>query len=154
MMARTVKLLLLLVVLTGTLTLHASAADFATGNGIISRDGKALAKFELEFADTRQQTSQGLMFRPELKPGAGMLFDFKQARRVSMWMKNTLVPLDMLFVRADGTVRQIHTNAVPGSLDTIRSKVPVRYVLEILAGESERLGLRAGDTLTWSRDAN
>ncbi len=101
--------------------------------------------FAVEFAATPEQTSRGLMFRKELPDGHGMLFDFKRDGEVSMWMKNTLIPLDMLFIRSDGRIHRIAENTVPHSLTPIPSGGPVRAVLEIAGGTSRKLGIAAGD---------
>ncbi|WP_244631090.1 DUF192 domain-containing protein [Aureimonas sp. ME7] len=101
----------------------------------------------VEIADTPSAREIGLMNREKLDKGTGMLFDFKQSRPVSMWMKNTLIPLDMLFVASDGEVVRIARNAKPMSLDVIPSGKPVRYVLEINGGEAASYSVKAGDHL-------
>jgi uncharacterized protein len=85
------------------------------------------------------------MFRTSLPDGQGMLFDFSPEQNVSMWMKNTLIPLDMVFIAGDGTIRHIHANAVPHSTDTVPSEFPVRAVLEINGGSAKLLGIKPGD---------
>ncbi len=102
-------------------------------------------KFDVELALNEAERSRGLMFRDKLGPYDGMLFDFYQEAPVSFWMKNTLIPLDMLFIAADGTIRHIHSNAVPLSTDTIPSQFPVRAVLEINGGSARLLGIKPGD---------
>ncbi len=106
---------------------------------------KGPAKFSVEVATTREQQERGLMFRKSLAPDAGMLFDFGQDREVSFWMKNTLIPLDMLFIRSDGVVVRIAHNAKPLSEGAIRSGRPVRAVLEIAGGRAAELGVRPGN---------
>ena len=101
--------------------------------------------FRVEVAATAKRRAQGLMFRRLLAADAGMLFDYGREMSVSMWMKNTLLPLDILFISADGTIVNIAQRTVPGSLAPIPSARPVRGVLEINAGTSSRLGLRPGD---------
>ncbi len=101
--------------------------------------------FTVEVAKTPDQLSQGLMYRRTMAPDAGMLFDFGETRPVSMWMKNTLIPLDMLFVTADGRVAGIAQRAVPESLAVISSPVPVRSVIELNGGAVSRLGIAVGD---------
>src|ERR1700686_333943 len=86
-------------------------------------------KFTIEVATTPAQLEQGLMFRQSLAPDAGMLFDFKTPQPVMMWMKNTLIPLDILFVDAQGRIVNIHERAVPGSLATIGTGTPARAVI-------------------------
>lgn len=101
--------------------------------------------FRVELAQTDQQRSQGLMFRPFLATDAGMLFIYPADRPIAMWMKNTLIPLDMLFLGADGHVVALHERAVPHSLRTIASGVSARAVLELPGGTIGRLGIRIGD---------
>ena len=107
----------------------------------------AVHRYEAEVAATPGARAQGLMFRRDLAPGAGMLFDFGRDEVVGMWMKNTFISLDMVFADRDGTVRGIVRNARPRSLDTISSRVPVRAVLELNGGEAKRIGLAPGDRL-------
>ncbi len=87
------------------------------------------------------------MFRRSLAADAGMLFDYGDPQPVAMWMKNTLIPLDMVFIGKDGTVVDFRERAVPMSLDTIEPKVPARAVLEVNAGTAQRLGLQVGNTV-------
>ena len=101
--------------------------------------------FRVEVASDAHSQERGLMFRRELAPDAGMLFDFHNSAPVAFWMKNTPLPLDMLFIRADGTVSTIEPNAVPYSTDTIPSAEPVRAVLEINGGRARDLGIKPGD---------
>ena len=109
--------------------------------------GGAVHRYEVEVAATPHARAQGLMFRRSLAPGSGMLFDFGRDEVARMWMKNTFIPLDMVFADRDGVVRRIVRNARPRSLDTISSRAPVRAVLELNGGETERIGLAAGDRL-------
>ena len=102
-------------------------------------------KFTVEVATTPAQLEQGLMFRRSLAPDAGMLFDFAAPTPAMMWMKNTLIPLDMLFVAADGHIVNIAERAVPQSLATIAAAAPVRAVIELNGGTAARLGIHAGD---------
>jgi uncharacterized membrane protein (UPF0127 family) len=102
-------------------------------------------KFDVELALNDVERSRGLMFRDKLGPYEGMLFDFHQEAPVGFWMKNTLIPLDMVFIAGDGTVRHVHANAVPLSTDTIPSQFPVRAVLEINGGSARLLGIKPGD---------
>ena len=101
--------------------------------------------FTVEVATTPAQMEQGLMFRRSLAPDAGMLFDYGAPSAAMMWMKNTLIPLDMLFVDASGHIINIHERAVPGSLETIPSTAPARAVIELNGGTAARLGIRPGD---------
>lgn len=107
--------------------------------------GGARHLFRVELAETPAQHARGLMFRADLAPDAGMLFDYGAPRRVSMWMKNTLVPLDMLFIAADGEIVRIARWTTPLSLEPVPSPGPVAGVLELRGGTADRLGLRAGD---------
>ena len=118
------------------LTLHTATGDY---------------KFNVEVVDTDAARAQGLMFRTELAEDAGMLFDFKAEREVSFWMRNTFIPLDMIFVGADGIVDTIHVNARPQDPTSIPSNVPVQYVLEIPGGRSVEIGLKPGDTMEHDR---
>lgn len=110
---------------------------------IISASGPH--RFKVELAETPQQMTQGLMFRTSLAPDAGMLFDYRQPTAATMWMRNTLIPLDMLFVDARGRIVNIHERAVPQSDDVIAAAEPVRAVIELNGGTAERLGIEPGD---------
>ena len=98
-----------------------------------------------EIADTDELRTRGLMFRHFLPEDKAMLFDYETPRPVAMWMKNTNISLDMLFIRQDGTIAAIAQDTVPKSLDTISVQEPVRGVLELAAGTVKRLGLRVND---------
>ena len=111
---------------------------------IVSAAG-ARTTLAVELAESPEQLTQGLMFRRSLAADAGMLFDFGQVEPVSMWMKNTLIPLDMIFIAADGRIVSIAEDAVPESLAVISAPEPVRGVLEVNGGTAARLGLRTGD---------
>ncbi len=123
---------------SGLVTFGASSLAIETARGERHR-------FRVEFAATPQQRAQGLMYRPTLAPDAGMLFDYGREAPVAMWMKNTLIPLDILFIAANGVIVNIAERAVPGSLASIVSARPVRAVLEINGGTAERLGIGPGD---------
>jgi uncharacterized membrane protein (UPF0127 family) len=101
--------------------------------------------FAVELAVTPEQQAKGLMFRRELPEGQGMLFDFQKEQQASFWMKNTYIPLDMIFIRADGRVLRVAENTVPLSEAMISSGGPVRAVLEVIAGTAKKLGIAAGD---------
>jgi uncharacterized membrane protein (UPF0127 family) len=107
-------------------------------------------RFVAEVAATPEQQERGLMFRRELGPDRGMIFPYDPPQVVGFWMKNTLIPLDMVFIRADGTIARIAT-ATPLSLDTVGSGEPVVAVLEIRGGRAAELGIRAGDRVDWQR---
>jgi len=85
------------------------------------------------------------MFRKELPEGQGMLFDFQRDQPVAFWMHNTLIPLDMMFIRSDGRIMRIQENAKPESDDLIPSGSPVRAVLEVIGGTARQLGIKPGD---------
>ncbi|MDH3228313.1 MAG: DUF192 domain-containing protein [Alphaproteobacteria bacterium] len=111
---------------------------------IVSESGRH--EFTVELAATPGQRAQGLMYRRSMAADAGMLFDFgKRGGRASMWMKNTFIPLDMLFIRADGEIESIAARTVPHSLESISSRGPVRGVLELNGGTASRLGIKPGD---------
>ncbi len=101
--------------------------------------------FAVELALTPEQQAQGLMYRKELPEGQGMLFDFKREQEATFWMRNTYVPLDMIFIRADGRIHRIAANTVPLSEALVSSGGPVRAVLEVVAGTAKKLGIAPGD---------
>ena len=101
--------------------------------------------FTVRVASTPGQLARGLMFVTEMGEWEGMLFDFGATRPASMWMRNTPLPLDMLFIRADGTISNIAARTEPYSRTSIPSDGPVRYALEIHGGTCARLGIEAGD---------
>jgi hypothetical protein len=113
---------------------------------IVTHDGH-VHKFKVEIADNFASRERGLMFRKSLAPDAGMLFDFKTPQDVQFWMKNTLIPLDMLFIDEHGVVLNVAADAVPLSEANIPSAGPVLGVLEIKGGRAAELGLKAGDVV-------
>jgi len=104
--------------------------------------------FDVEMATTPAERAKGLMYRTELAPTAGMLFDFGVDQPVYMWMKNTYIPLDMVFIRADGRIARIAASTTPLSTATIESGGPVRAVLELAGGTAKARGIVAGDRVT------
>lgn len=110
---------------------------------IITRGGVQV--FDVEMAVTPDQRSKGLMFRKELPEGRGMLFDFAEETVISMWMRNTYIPLDMIFIRADGRIARIAENTTPLSEAIISSGAPVKGVLEVIAGTAKKFGIAPGD---------
>ena len=141
-----VVLLLVASVLTGEvqLSLAAELQKFPTSElTIVSKSGKH--RFKIEVAETPAQMEQGLMFRTALAPDAGMLFVYQTPTVATMWMRNTLIPLDMLFVDTQGRIVNIHQRAVPQSLDVISAAAPVRAVIELNGGTAARLGIEPGD---------
>ena len=115
------------------------SADLTIGDG-----KKVKYTFRVWLADTPQRQAQGLMFVRSLPDLRGMLFAYPQPKPLSMWMKNTYIPLDMVFIDSSGRIQQIVEQTTPHSLDLIRSDAPARAVLEIAGGEARRLGLHAG----------
>lgn len=120
-------------------------ADVELQRLVISTTQYGEVEFEIEIANTVESRQQGLMFRKELAPDAGMLFDYKYSRHVSFWMKNTLIPLDILFINSTGEIVIIRQNAKPHSLELIPSGEPVRAVLEVNAGIVEKYLIKPGD---------
>jgi uncharacterized membrane protein (UPF0127 family) len=110
---------------------------------IVSKTG--VHTFAVEMAVTPEDQARGLMFRRELPEGQGMLFDFQREQPATFWMKNTYVSLDMIFIRADGTIVRIAENTVPLSEALVPSGGPVRAVLEVVAGTARKLGIAPGD---------
>lgn len=105
-------------------------------------------RFAVEVADDPRKRARGLMYRRSMAPDAGMLFCFDRTRPVNMWMKNTVLPLDMIFAREDGTVARVAEDAEPYSEAVVSSGEPVRFVLEINAGQAREQGIAAGDRLS------
>lgn len=102
-------------------------------------------KFHVELALTPDAAMKGLMDRKEMPEDHGMLFVFNDVRPRNFWMKNTLIPLDIIFINTDGTIRHIHENAVPHDETAIPSNGPVQYVLELNGGMAAKMGLKPGD---------
>ena len=101
--------------------------------------------FAVELASTPEEQAKGLMYRRQLPEGQGMLFDFHREQPTSFWMKNTYIPLDMIFIRGDGRILRIAENTVPLSEALVPSGGPVRAVLEVNAGTAKKLGIAPGD---------
>jgi uncharacterized membrane protein (UPF0127 family) len=134
---------LLLVAVQGS---AAPTASFKSGAVTITT-ATGTHRIIVELATDTQQREQGLMYRPTMPKDNGMLFIYNSEQPVSMWMKNTLIPLDMLFIHADGTVANVHERAVPQSLATISSQGMVKAVLELNGGTVARLGIKPGDVV-------
>jgi uncharacterized protein len=122
--------------------LPAAAVDLHTLE-IVSRSGVHV--FSVELAVTDAERARGLMFRRELPEGQGMLFDFGRDQDIAMWMKNTFIPLDMVFITGGGRILRIAENTEPMSTSIIPSGGPVRAVLEVIGGTAKRYGIAAGD---------
>ena len=105
------------------------------------------ARFSVEVADDPMERSEGLMHRESLASGAGMLFVYEEPQRAVFWMKNTLIPLDMIFMDHAGVVTHIHENAIPGDLTGIEGGDGVQFVLEVNGGFARRLGIAEGSEL-------
>ena len=105
--------------------------------------------FAVDLAVTDEERAKGLMFRKEVPEGYGMLFDFKQEQPVSMWMKNTFVSLDMIFIKNDGRIARIADSTKVQSEDIIPSGQPVRAVLEVVAGTAKKYGIAPGDKVAY-----
>jgi len=108
---------------------------------------KGRHEFKVEIAGDHASQEKGLMFRKKMAADAGMLFDFHQTVMTTFWMKNTILPLDIIFLRSDGAISSIAANAVPFSEAPIPSSEPVRAVLELNAGRAKSLGLAPGDVV-------
>ena len=133
-----------------TLSLTASATEpfpFDRTQLLLDPGEGRIVEFTVELATTPRQHAQGLMFREYLAPDAGMLFIFSQEGQRSFWMKNTLIPLDMLFFNASGAFVSMIENAEPESLTPRRSYGAAKFVLEVNAGTSARLGIGTGSRL-------
>ena len=117
---------------------------------VTTTDGKT-HRFTVEVARTDAQQTQGLMNRQSLAPDRGMIFPYDPPVRASFWMKNTLIPLDIIFIRSDGTIARIEANTVPLSLDPVVAGELVGAVLELAGGRAAELGITAGARVEWPR---
>jgi uncharacterized protein len=113
------------------------------------KTSKAAHKFRVDVASTPDEQARGLMFRESLAPDAGMIFPMAPPRFASFWMKNTLIPLDMIFIRTDGTIATIARDTTPYSLEPVSSGEPVAAVLEIAGGRAAELGIAEDDRVEW-----
>ncbi len=107
--------------------------------------------FKVEVARSESEQARGLMFRDKLAPNGGMIFPMNPPRPASFWMKNTVISLDLIFIRPDGVIARIAAEAVPYSLEPIDSGEPVSAVLEIAGGRAAKLGISEGDKVRWTR---
>lgn len=143
-----------------------AACSAPTGNNVMEADtaspallplvihsAKGDRHFDVEVARTPQEQEKGLMFRTSLEPDGGMLFPMAPPRTASFWMENTVIPLDMLFIRTDGTIAFIKANAVPYSREPVSAGIPVTAVLELRGGRAAELGIVEGDRLAWGQCA-
>lgn len=126
----------------------AVAAESCAEDQVTLRGDWGQARFTIELADDPDERAQGLMHRESMAQSAGMLFVYPEPKQVGFWMKNTLIPLDMIFLDATGTVKKVHSNAIPHDETPIFGGSPdIKAVLEINGGLSERLGIVAGSEL-------
>lgn len=128
-------------------TVAPAAAQVCAADRLDLRGDWGTARFSVEIADDPAEQARGLMYRESLATSAGMLFVYPRAGSPSFWMKNTLIPLDMVFIRPDGTVAHVHDRAVPGDLTPINGGSGVLAVLEIRGGLAEALGIEPGDVV-------
>lgn len=111
--------------------------------------GGTVHRFRAELARTTAEQAEGLMHRASMAPDAAMLFPFPQPKIASFWMENTAIPLDMIFIRADGSIARIADNTVPFSREPVLSNEPVIAVLELAGGRATEIGLGEGDHVAW-----
>jgi uncharacterized membrane protein (UPF0127 family) len=109
------------------------------------------AVLQVEVAVTAEEQARGLMFRKEMPENHGMLFPYGSDRRLSFWMKDTLIPLSIAYIASDGTIKEIY-DMKPGSLREVSSRLSVRYALEVNQGLFDRLGIGVGDTVEFPAD--
>jgi uncharacterized membrane protein (UPF0127 family) len=122
----------------------------AAGTGtLVLKTDSGEHSYTVEVADTDRERAKGLMFRRSLPKKSGMIFLYDPPQPVGMWMRNTYIPLDMVFITAKGTVRRVETNTQPFTTDIILSGGPVAAVLELNAGEAAEIGLKPGDRVVF-----
>ncbi|PHR93306.1 MAG: hypothetical protein COA69_05035 [Robiginitomaculum sp.] len=124
--------------------------DFGPRENLTIVSAETQHVFSVEIADTQAERNRGLMFRDMIPADEGMLFEFEARQVASIWMKNTSVFLDVLFVRADGSILKIEHSAKPYSLRSMTSEAPVVAVLELAGGRVNALGIKAGDRIEHS----
>lgn len=144
-LSRLFAVLLLVVVVWGAAPATPAWAESLETSELTIASGEKEHAFTVELAVTSEEQAQGLMYRRKLAADAGMLFPFAPDQEAAFWMKNTYIPLDMLFVAADGRIVNIAERTVPLSLTALYSEGPVRAVLELNGGTSARLGIHPGD---------
>lgn len=146
-------LLLLLVPVAGCKSSSSPGSEAAAPLDVvplsITTAGGQSVRLRVEVARSFEQQARGLMFRKSLADDAGMLFPYKAPQPVSFWMKDTLIPLDMIFIRADGVIARIEAETEPYSLERVKSGEPVAAVLEIAGGRATALGISEGDRAAW-----
>jgi uncharacterized protein len=112
--------------------------------------GSKTRTFTAEIAGTSMEQAKGMMFRTGLADDKAMIFPFREPRVATFWMKNTVIPLDIIFIRANGTIESIAENTIPYSTDPVEAGEPVAAVLELRGGLTAELGIGAGDTVRWT----
>jgi uncharacterized protein len=118
----------------------------------VDQNGDTIASFRLELAETAAETAQGMMYRRSVPEGTGMLFIMTEERPQSFWMRNTYVPLDIIYLKADGAVVSIQANAQPMNDMPLPSEGPAKYVLEIAGGGSAQYGIKPGIKWLWKQN--
>ncbi len=154
---------LMLRIMPVALLLATAACQSAGGTGITEaqrplaplaiKTASGALDFKVEVARTGDEQERGLMFRTSLPEFGGMIFPMVPPREASFWMKNTVIPLDMIFIRRDGTIARIAANTIPYDLTPVSSGEPVVAVLEIAGGRAEALGIAENDRVTWKDTA-
>lgn len=133
---------------TGLMSWRASAQNGGfPKSSLVIVTSKGRHPFNIEMALTNRQQAQGLMFRRSMAADAGMMFDYRAPQIITMWMRNTFIPLDMIFVGADGRIINIAERTVPQSEAIVPSARPARAVIEVNGGTANRLGIKPGDTV-------
>jgi uncharacterized membrane protein (UPF0127 family) len=140
--SRAAPLLVVLALLAAGLMQSAHAMRHETLKLITARGTQVI---DVEVTETPAERAQGLMFRTRLADNAGMLFFYETPQEITMWMRNTYIPLDMVFIRADGVVHRIEARTEPLSENIVASRGDVTACLELAGGAAERLGLKPGD---------
>lgn len=125
------------------------AAAAAGTDTLVLKTESGAHSYTVEVANTDRERAMGLMFRRSLPEASGMIFLYDPPQRVGMWMRNTYIPLDMIFIASDGTVRRVATNTEPFSTDIIASGEPVAAVLELNAGQAAKIGVKPGDRVVF-----
>ena len=134
---------------SASVTLDRSPAGLEQLPLTITTAARRTHKFVVEVARSPAEQQRGLMFREVLAPDRGMIFPYSPPESVAFWMKNTMIPLDMVFIRTNGTIARIEANAVPLSEEPVPAGEPVAAVLELAGGRAAELGIAAGDTVAW-----
>tara|TARA_R110002020_G_scaffold85914_6_gene211965 strand:+ start:132185 stop:132667 length:483 start_codon:yes stop_codon:yes gene_type:complete len=119
---------------------------------IIKPDSTVAASLKIEIAETDYETETGLMYRKSMAENEGMLFIFDEIQERYFYMKNTNIPLDIIYIKADKTIGSIAKNAKPLNEESLPSGLPIQFVLEINAGLSDKWNLQPGDSVSWERD--